>query len=112
MPSAASSVYRGHSDYAQRGIEALGELLPQLLSALPVEKFVLDERPSATENHILGTAIMGSDPQHSVVDRHLVHHQVRNLLVLGSGAFPTGSPANPTLTISALSLWAAHHLLS
>jgi len=111
-PALPETVYRGHSDYAQRGIDALPQLLPELLNALPVEQFVLDERPGTTENHILGTTVMGADPQQSIVDRHLVHHQVRNLLVLGSGAFPTGSPANPTLTISALALWAAHHLLS
>jgi choline dehydrogenase-like flavoprotein len=54
---------------------------------------------------------MGDDPETSVVDRHLIHHQVRNLLVLGGSAFPTSSPANPTLTLSALSLWAADHLI-
>jgi choline dehydrogenase-like flavoprotein len=53
---------------------------------------------------------MGDDPATSVIDRHLIHHTVRNLVVLGSGAFPTGSPANPTLTLAALSLWAAEHL--
>ncbi|MCY3787804.1 MAG: GMC oxidoreductase, partial [Gemmatimonadetes bacterium] len=71
-----------------------------------------DPRPSPTENHILGTTPMGTDPRHSIVDRGLIHHQVRNLLVLGGGAFPTSSPVNPTLTLSALSLWAAHHLLA
>jgi choline dehydrogenase-like flavoprotein len=45
------------------------------------------------------------------VDRYLVHHEFRNLLVLGSSAYPTASPAYPTLTVSALSLWAADHLL-
>ena len=105
------TVYRTHSDYAQRGLDALGEKLPELLRPLPVEKIDLDPVPAATENHILGTVPMGVDPSLSIVDRHLIHHQVRNLLVLGGSAFPTSSPANPTLTLSALSLWAADHLL-
>jgi choline dehydrogenase-like flavoprotein len=42
-----------------------------------------------------------------VVDKSLVHHKYRNVLVLGSGSFPTITPANPTLTLSALSLMAA-----
>jgi choline dehydrogenase-like flavoprotein len=54
---------------------------------------------------------MGSDPTSSVVDRYLVHHKVRNLLVLGASAFPTASPSYPTLTVAALSLWAADHQL-
>jgi choline dehydrogenase-like flavoprotein len=53
---------------------------------------------------------MGNDPATSVVDRHLVHHKYRNLLVLGASAYPSASPAYPTLTVSALSLWAADHL--
>ena len=111
-PTQPETVYRHHSEYAQRGIDALSEALPELLHPLPVEKINLDPRPSPTENHILGTTPMGTDPHRSIVDRGLVHHQVRNLLVLGGGAFPTSSPVNPTLTLSALSLWAAHHLLT
>jgi choline dehydrogenase-like flavoprotein len=53
---------------------------------------------------------MGSDPASSVVDKYLVHHHIRNLVVLGSSVFPTSSPANPTLTLSALSLWSATYL--
>ena len=53
---------------------------------------------------------MGSDPATSVVDKHLLHHRVRNLAVLGSGTFPTCPAANPTLILSALALLAAEHI--
>ena len=76
------------------------------MSPLPVENIRV-KAPNSTEFHILGTAVMGHDPESSVVDRNLLHHRVRNLFVLGSSAFPTASPANPTLTLSALSLRAA-----
>jgi choline dehydrogenase-like flavoprotein len=62
-----------------------------------------------TKSHIQGTTVMGDRPDDSVIDRTLKHHDIRNLFVLGSGCFPTGAPANPTLTICALSLWAAAH---
>jgi choline dehydrogenase-like flavoprotein len=39
-----------------------------------------------------------------VVDKHLIHHQYRNLFVLGKRQFYHLYPANPTLTLSALSL--------
>jgi len=54
---------------------------------------------------------MGEDPATSVVDRYLMHHHYRNLLVLGASAFPAAAPAYPTLTVCALSLWAADHVL-
>lgn len=104
--------FEGYSDYAWRGIEAASARLAQVLSPLPVERLSVDSRPASTESHILGTVVMGRDPATSVVDRALVHHQLRNLVVLGGSAFPTVSPANPTLTISALSLWSAAQVLS
>ena len=103
-------VYQGYSDYTQRGIDALPELLPDLLTPLPVEDYTISASVNTTESHILGTVVMGNDPADSVVDPHLIHHQIRNLLVLGGSAFPFSSPSNPTLTISALALWSAHHL--
>jgi choline dehydrogenase-like flavoprotein len=50
---------------------------------------------------------MGNNIQDGVVDKHLIHHKYRNLFVLGSGSFTTYTPTNPTLTLSALSLYAA-----
>ena len=60
--------------------------------------------------HIMGTTCMGNDPSSSVVDRNLTTHDHRNLHIVGSGVFPTGATANPTLTIAALSLRLADHL--
>ncbi len=102
-------VHKGISKYARAGLDAVQADLANFVSVLPVEHIdIKDLNP--TESHILGTTVMGSDPKTSVVDRDLVHHRVRNLLLLGSGAFPTAAPANPTLTLSALSLRAASKL--
>lgn len=54
--------------------------------------------------HLMGTCRMGDDPDTSVVDPFGRCHDHRNLFVMGAGAFPTSSTANPTLTIVALSL--------
>ena len=86
-------------------------MVAELTRALPIEGYTIRD-VSDTEAHIQGTTVMGNDARTSVVDRHLVHHRVRNLVILGSGAFPSCPPANPTLTISALSLWSAHYLLT
>jgi choline dehydrogenase-like flavoprotein len=101
--------WQGHSEYGRRGAEAALLALPRLLGPLPVEEVVSREY-NETESHILGTALMGRTPEDSIVDRDLVHQRLRNLLVLGGSAFPTSSPANPTLTIAALSLRAAARL--
>lgn len=103
--------FEDYGAYAYRGIEAVGAQLEKLLAPLPVERLWFDRTPARTEAHILGTVVMGDDPRTSIVDRHLVHHRVRNLVVLGGSAFPTSSPANPTLTISALALWSAQGIL-
>jgi choline dehydrogenase-like flavoprotein len=110
-PGLAETRFHGYSDYAQRGVGQVPRMLETLARALPIER-VLGISIGRTTAHIQGTVVMGDDPAASIVDRHLVHHQLRNLLVLGASAFPTASPAYPTLTVSALSLWAADHLFS
>lgn len=104
-------IHPKRSAYADRGIDNVERDLGQVLSGLPVESFEVSRAPKPSEVHILGTTVMGTDPATSVVDRNLVCHGTQNLLALGSGAFPTAAPANPTLTLSALTLWAADRLL-
>ncbi len=99
--------FRRRSPYTLEALGSLPRELGRLLAPLPVEGFHVFPEPKPTEAHILGTTVMGNDPATSVLDRHLICHTVRNLVVLGSGAFPTAPPANPTLTLSALSLWSA-----
>jgi choline dehydrogenase-like flavoprotein len=105
-PRLAETTFVGYSDYALRGAGRIPSMVDVLAQALPIERITrVSQAPSTS--HIQGTTVMGMDPRSSIVDRYLVHHNIRNLLVLGAGAFPTASPILPTLTVSALSLWAA-----
>jgi choline dehydrogenase-like flavoprotein len=110
--------YAGHSEWLRRGFSHLDTTVEGLLEGLPVETYKIF-RPGDSEDeslggsaHIQGTTRMGADPETSVVDGGLRHHKVRNLCVLGSGAFPSCPAGNPTLTLSALSLRAARRLFA
>lgn len=98
--------FKKASDYTMKAVVHMKEKLPEVLACLPVESIRFLE-PYKTEAHILGTTSMSHDAATGVVDKHLIHHNYRNLFVLGSGCFTTFSPNNPTLTLSALSLYAA-----
>jgi choline dehydrogenase-like flavoprotein len=54
--------------------------------------------------HVMGTARMGTDARHAVVDANLRAFDHPNLFIEGSAVFPTVGAANPTLTIAALAL--------
>lgn len=69
-------------------------------------------RFGAYGGHHIGTARMGSDIKTSVVDCNCKVHSVDNLYIAGSAVFPTSSQANPTLTIVAMSLRLADHILT
>jgi glucose dehydrogenase len=60
--------------------------------------------------HIMGTYRMGDDPKTSVVDSFQRSHDHDNLYLVGSGTFPTGGTANPTLTLSALAIRTAERI--
>lgn len=99
------------SNYALNGVERVVKNLPVLLSPLPVER-IIRHPDSPTGFHIQGTCRMGKDPASSIVDANLVHHSIRNLLVLGTAVWPSCGIANPSLTAAALSLRAAARLAS
>jgi choline dehydrogenase-like flavoprotein len=104
--------YAGHGDYAEKALQRLDKDLGALFEGMPVERWKIKPMVNPTESHMMGTTRFGDDPATSVLDRHLLHHRVRNLAVLGSSCYPTSPPANPSLTISALSLWSADHVYS
>jgi gluconate 2-dehydrogenase alpha chain len=54
-----------------------------------------------------GGAVMGADPNTSVINRYLQSWDVSNLFVLGASAFPQNAGYNPTGTVAALAFWAA-----
>ncbi|MGC2460767.1 MAG: GMC family oxidoreductase [Steroidobacteraceae bacterium] len=110
-PRLAETVFTDYSDYAKRAMAQFPKMIDKLSEAIPIER-IGHSHVGVTSAHIQGTVVMGDDPTDSIVDRHLIHHELRNLVVLGASAFPTASPAYPTLTVSALSLWAADHLFA
>ncbi|KPP88304.1 MAG: oxidoreductase [Rhodobacteraceae bacterium HLUCCA08] len=52
--------------------------------------------------HLMGTAVMGADPETSVTDEYGRCHDVPNLHVMDGSTFPTSSGMNPTATIMAV----------
>jgi choline dehydrogenase-like flavoprotein len=81
------------------------EYRPEELAAYVDEK----TRAFDTAAHYLGTTRMSDDPREGVVDADLKVHSLPNLFVVGASVFPTGSHANPTMTILALALRLAEH---
>jgi choline dehydrogenase-like flavoprotein len=66
---------------------------------------VLTERMGiATNSHMCGTAVAGTDPSASVLDPYCRTRDVSNLFVVDSSFFPSSAALNPALTIAANAL--------
>jgi len=65
-----------------------------------------------TGAHHLGGTRMGKNDKKSVVDMNLCVHGISNLYIASSSVFCTSGVANPTLTVSALALRLAEHLVN
>lgn len=63
-------------------------------------------------SHHTGGAIMGADPQTTVLNRYLQAWEASNLFVMGGAAFPQNAGHNPTATIAALAYWSAQAITS
>lgn len=99
--------YKKHTSYVDKAMKNLESNINRIFSFLPVERIEMDGYFQKSEFHICSTVRMSESREDGVVDQNLIHHQYRNLFVLGSGVYPSITPANPTLTLSALSLRAA-----
>jgi choline dehydrogenase-like flavoprotein len=75
----------------------------EILDAAGAKKIcrVYPERITGNCSHQHGTTRMGNDPESSVLNKWCQAHEVDNLFVVDGGPFPTGTGANPTLTIMA-----------
>jgi choline dehydrogenase-like flavoprotein len=67
--------------------------------------------PPYPSTHNLGTARMSARPEDGVVNEFGRAHDVPNLFVSDGSVFTTGAAANPTLTIVALALRQAEHIV-
>ncbi len=102
-----------------RSVSQALELLAEDIELSGIGRFDYDResveaemtRYGAFGGHHIGTARMGTDPRCSVVDAQCRVHGIDNLYLASSAVFPTSSQANPTLTIVALAVRLAHHLL-
>ncbi|MCX7097067.1 MAG: GMC family oxidoreductase [Methylococcales bacterium] len=63
-------------------------------------------------SHHMGATRMASSASEGVVDENCRVHGIGNLFIASSSVFPTAGWANPTLTITALSVRLADHLKS
>jgi choline dehydrogenase-like flavoprotein len=75
----------------------------EILEAAGAKKVyrVYPQRITGNCSHQHGTTRMGNDPKTSVLNKWCQAHDVDNLFVVDGGPFPTGTGANPTLTIMA-----------
>jgi choline dehydrogenase-like flavoprotein len=118
------------SEYTKKGLVAAKQASDAIFKKLNAQSFTVTPPrtdPSSFEatidgnktrigflgaGHIVGTYRMGDDPKQSVVDSFQRSHDHRNLYLVGSGTFPTVATANPTLTLAALCLRTADHIIN
>jgi glucose dehydrogenase len=92
--------------YVYNALKKGHEITVSLLSQIPGIKITEPDwkREYRTAAHVMGTCRMGNDPQKSVVNAQGRTHDHENLYIVGASVFVTAATANPTLTLSALSL--------
>lgn len=97
-------------DYAYDGLTYWTGFVQELIGKIGAKQTASAIQHSS--HHQCGTLRMGNDPKTSVVDANCRTHDHDNLYVMGSSVFPAIGTANPTLTVAALSLRLAEHLLA
>jgi len=103
-------------DAAQRAFLLLRDILDRRsnckLEFNAAELREIISRSGPLGGHHIGTTRMAATPRQGVVDRDCAMFELPNVYIASSAVFPTGSHANPTLTIIALALRLASRLKS
>lgn len=112
------------SNYLREAFERAKGVSNQLFGRLGVEEFTKYDPADPyylTYNgsgytyrgagHLVGTHRMGFSPQDSVVNREQRTWDHPNLFLVGCGNMATLGTSNPTLTMAALTFWAAENIL-
>ncbi len=108
----APEIAFGVDDHAREILARAEQVLLDIMDATGAYEIetTFGPREAYFANHQTGTTRMGTDPNESVVNPTLRTHDLENLYIAGGSTFVTGGPANPTLTIAAISLMLADHL--
>jgi len=102
-------IFTSASTHTKQTESKISAHVADFLSGIKHEIISIQRRK--TEWHLQCSTPMGTDTLDSVVDKYGRHHRISNLIVLGSGNFPTAPPSNPTLTLSALAMYSADYLI-
>jgi choline dehydrogenase-like flavoprotein len=108
--SAAPDVHMAYSERDRRTIERGTTLLRDELRAAGLRPDA-PARSATWRAHPAGTCRMGFAAEGGVVDRNHRVFGADNVYVSGACVFPTSGTANPTLTVVALTLRLAEHLV-
>jgi glucose dehydrogenase len=101
-------------DYTRAAFGPALDVITAILRAIDATPLVVDRNPLnySGAGHVMGTCRMGFDKAKAVVDPDCRSYDHRNLYIIGGSTFPSCGTANPTITISALALRAANHILA
>jgi choline dehydrogenase-like flavoprotein len=85
----------------------------EMLRAAGAENITVPTKPTLPggKTHEVGTARMGKDPRKSVLNEWCQTHEVGNLFVTDGAAFVSVACQNPTLTMMALTVRTADHIV-
>jgi choline dehydrogenase-like flavoprotein len=95
------------SDNTRRMMEHGIARATEILQTAGADNFYTSRTILNSPGHLLGTARMGDDPEHSVVNSWGRSHDVRNLFIVDGSIWVTSGGVNPTSTIQALALYIA-----
>jgi choline dehydrogenase-like flavoprotein len=116
------------SDYTKNGFGAAKATASAIFKAMGAVEYTTEppyDEPTSFEwppgqktriryygaGHLVGTHRMGTDRGNSAVDDMQRSWDHDNLYLVGCGSFPTVATANPTLTMAALALRTADHIV-